>query len=390
MSNINSMNNIDLKDKRVLIRLDLNVPIHNNKIVSDYRIKLSLNTIKLALNKKAKVIMIMSHLGRPKEGLYDKSFSLLPIVNYLKKEFLNHKIILINNYLNKDISKHQKENKIIVLENVRFNIGEKENNLELSKKYANLCDVFVMDAFGCAHRKQSSTYGICKFVKIVCAGPLLISEIKFLDKALKNPKRPMIAIVGGSKVSTKFNILKTLLTIADYVIVGGGIANTFLAVNNNVGNSLYEKNFVDTAKLLMSKFNVVIPSDCFVGNKFSEDTSKLYRKINNIQKNEMILDIGNNTVKNIINLIKIAKTILWNGPLGVCEFPNFRIGTEKIVQSIINSKAFSIAGGGDTLAIIDLLKIKNKISYVSTGGGAFLESIGGKKLPVIKAIEKYN
>lgn len=381
-----SMKDVDLKNKRVLIRLDLNVPIYKNQILSDARIKSSLETIKIALKKEAQVIMIMSHLGRPQEGKYKEDFSLLPIVKNLKNFFLNQKVILLKNYTDKKIE--YSNAKIIVLENVRFNIGESQNNDQLSKKYADLCDVFVMDAFGCAHRKQSSTYGVCKFAKVVCAGPLLINELKYLNQALKTPKRPMIAILGGSKVSSKFSILKSLLQIADNVIVGGGIANTFIAINNHIGKSLYEKNFVNSAKSLSSQFNITIPNDCVVGNNFSEKEKRVPREIKEIKENEMILDIGEKTIKNLISLIKTAKTILWNGPLGVYELPNFRRGTETIAQAIINSKAFSIAGGGDTLAIIDLLDIKNKISYVSTGGGAFLEVIGGNTLPSVEIIKQ--
>lgn len=387
MLNIKKITDLNLKNKCVLMRLDLNVPIHNNKILSDARIKMSLPTIKYALKKQAKTIIIMSHLGRPKEGQYNKKFSLLPIVNYLKKEFSNNKITFYQDDLNK-IKLSNKERQIIILENVRFNIGESENSDALSQKYAKICDIFVMDAFGAIHRKQSSTYGVCKFVKNVCAGLLLISELNFLKKALNNPIRPMVAIIGGSKVSSKFSLLKYLSKIADYVIVGGGIANTFVSINNNIGKSLFEPSAIKLAKLLIKSSNFVIPEDYIVSNEFSKDGIVISRKMNEIKSNEMIMDIGKNTINKLTKLIHKSKTIIWNGPLGVYEFPNFRKGTAMVANAIIDSKAFSVAGGGDTLAIIEMLKIKDKISYISSGGGAFLEIVGGKKIPVIEMLKQ--
>ncbi|WP_425619595.1 phosphoglycerate kinase [Buchnera aphidicola] len=381
---INTIAQININNKRVLIRCDLNVPIENGIIQSDARILAALPTIELALQKNAKVI-IMSHLGRPKEGLYTKKYSLFPIFEYFKKKFSNTKIYFSNNFL-KDIS--LKAGEIAILENVRFNPGELNNSVILSKKYADLCDIFVMDAFASAHRKQSSTYGIGKFVKIACAGLLLIKEIDALKNALKNPKRPMVAIVGGSKVSTKFNVLHTLSKIADTIIVGGGIANTFLAIDHNIGKSLHEPNFIFEAKKLRDKYNIITPIDSRVGKKFCKTEKSTIKLTSNILKDEEIMDIGDQTIRKILNILKNAQTIIWNGPVGVFEFPYFRVGTEMIAKTIANSNAFSIAGGGDTLSVIDMFNIHNNISYISTGGGAFLEFIENNTLPVIKMLEK--
>lgn len=382
---IKKMTELNITEKKILIRTDLNVPIQNGIIQSDARIIAALPTIQLALQKKAKVI-IMSHLGRPQEGCYTKKYSLLPIVEYLQKKLKNIKIYFSKKYPEK-IKIHPGE--ILVLENVRFNIGELKNDRLLSKKYSDLCDIFVMDAFGSAHRKQSSTYGVGKFAKISCAGPLLISEINTLKKALKKPERPMVAIVGGAKVSTKFNVLNTLSKIADTVIVGGGIANTFLAIDHNVGKSLHEEKYINQAKKLRDKRNnIIIPIDSRVGKNFSPIEKDIMKMPFEIKKNEEIMDFGDKTINKIIKIIKKAKTIIWNGPVGVFEFPNFRKGTEIIAKQISQSNAFSIAGGGDTLSIIDMLCIKDKISYISTGGGAFLEFIEGKKLPAIQMLEE--
>ncbi|QCI27282.1 phosphoglycerate kinase [Buchnera aphidicola] len=376
------MKDLNLNNKIVLIRVDFNVPIKNNKILCDNRIKASLPTISFALKKNAKVIL-MSHLGRPKEGQYDKKLSLFPIFQYLKKIFPKNNVQFNNNLNNIKIKKKE----LLILENVRFNIGEKDNNEILSQKYANLCDIFVMDAFGSSHRKESSTYGVGIFSKIACAGPLLISEINNLEKALKNPKRPMISIVGGAKISTKFKLLEKLSKISDTVIVGGGIANTFLAIDHNIGNSLYEPKFIPLAKKLKNKNNILIPVDSRVGIEFSKLTPAYIKKPHEIKKNEEIMDIGDLSIKKIITIIKKAKTILWNGPIGVFEFPNFSLGTRALAESIAKSKAFSIAGGGETINVIEMFKISNKISYISTGGGAFLEFVEGKKLPAIKMLE---
>ncbi|WP_422667351.1 phosphoglycerate kinase [Buchnera aphidicola] len=383
--NIKKMVDLDLNNKKVLIRVDLNVPIEDGKITSDARIIATLPTIELAIKNNAK-IMIMSHLGRPQEGIYTKKYSLFPIFQYLKNYFKKEKIYFSNDYLNGiDINPGE----IYILENVRFNCGELKNDHKLSKQYANLCDIFVMDAFGSAHRIQASTYGIGNFVKIACAGPLLISEINSLKKAIKNPQRPLISIIGGSKVSTKFNILNKISQISDTVIVGGGIANTFLAINNKIGKSLYEKNFILKAKKLYDKYNIIVPIDSRVGKNFSHKEKAVIKLISNIKDNEEIMDFGDKTIQKITDIIKKAKTIIWNGPVGVFEFKHFRIGTEMIAKAISDSNAFSIAGGGDTLSVIDMFNIKNNISYISTGGGAFLEFIEGKKLPSIQMLENH-
>lgn len=381
---IRKMTELNITEKRILIRSDLNVPIENGIIQSDARILAALPTIELALQKKAKVI-IMSHLGRPKEGYYTKKYSLFPIFEYFKKKFNNTKIYFSNNFLD-GIKLNPGE--IALLENTRFNKGELNNDEQLSKKYSDLCDIFVMDAFGSAHRMQSSTYGIGKFVKIACAGLLLISEIDALKKALKKPKRPMVAIVGGSKVSTKFNVLNKLSKIADTIIVGGGIANTFLAIDYKIGKSLYEPDFVCEAKKLRDKYNIIVPIDSRVGKNFCKNEQAIIKSPDNIKEDEEIMDFGDESIKKIISIITQSQTIMWNGPVGVFEFPNFRKGTEMIAKTIANSNAFSIAGGGDTLSVIDMFNIKNNISYISTGGGAFLEFIEGKKLPAIQMLEE--
>ncbi|QCI18409.1 phosphoglycerate kinase [Buchnera aphidicola (Aphis nasturtii)] len=382
---VRNINEINISEKRVLIRCDLNVPIKNGVIQSDARILASLPTIELALQKKAKVI-VMSHLGRPKNESYEKQYSLFPIFEYLKKKINYTKVYFASDY-SKVIPINSGE--LLILENVRFNPGELKNDNILSKRYSTLCDIFVMDAFGTAHRKQASTYGIGKFVKIACAGPLLISEITMLKKALKNPKRPMVSIIGGSKVSTKFNVLNNLANISDIVIVGGGIANTFLAIDYDVGKSLHEPQFISKAKKLRDNYNnIIVPIDSRVGKNFSESEKSIIKLPSNIKKNEEIMDFGDNTITKVVKIIEKAKTILWNGPVGVFEFPNFRKGTEKIAQAIANNSNFSVAGGGDTLSVIDMFRIKNEISYISTGGGAFLEFIEGKKLPAIDMLEK--
>ncbi|MCW5197154.1 phosphoglycerate kinase [Buchnera aphidicola] len=389
IKNMLHMNELNLKNKKVLIRVDFNVPIVNNKIMSDMRIQASIPTIQLALKNHAKVI-VMSHLGRPKEGKYQKQFSLLPIFQYLKKIFNKTKIYFSNNLNKIQINSGE----LLILENVRFNIGEKNNDISLSQKYASLCDIFVMDAFGSAHRKESSTFGIGMFTKIACAGPLLISEIKKLSIVLKNPERPMISIVGGSKISTKFKLIQSLAKLSDTVIVGGGIANTFLAIDYNIGKSLYEPKFIDMAKKIKHQYNIIIPIDSRVGTNFSTKSSAIVKKPFEIHNNEEIMDLGDKSIENMTKIIKKAKTILWNGPVGVFEFPKFSIGTKKLATSIANSKAFSIAGGGETISVINMFNIQNKISYISTGGGAFLEFIEKNTLSSIHMLEiskkKYN
>ncbi|MBG6242523.1 MAG: phosphoglycerate kinase [Candidatus Symbiopectobacterium sp. Dall1.0] len=378
------MTDLDLAGKRVLIRADLNVPVKEGKVTSDARIRASLPTIEIALKQGARV-MVTSHLGRPTEGEYNEEFSLLPVVNYLKDK-ISSPVRLAKDYLDGvDVA----EGELVVLENVRFNKGEKKDDEELSKKYAALCDVFVMDAFGTAHRAQASTHGVGKFADIACAGPLLADELEALGKALINPERPMVAIVGGSKVSTKLTVLGSLSKIADQLIVGGGIANTFVAAQgHNVGKSLYEADLIPEAKKLLETCDIPVPSDVRVATEFSETATATLKSVTAIKDDEQILDLGDVSAERLADILKNAKTILWNGPVGVFEFPNFRKGTEIIAQAIADSDAFSIAGGGDTLAAIDLFGIADKISYISTGGGAFLEFVEGKKLPAVVMLEE--
>ncbi|QJC37250.1 phosphoglycerate kinase [Enterobacteriaceae endosymbiont of Donacia thalassina] len=379
-----SILNLDISNKILLIRSDLNVPLDiKGNITSDIRIRLSLPTIKYALEKKAKII-IASHLGRPTEGIYNPLFSLKKIAIYLEK-ILKHKVILKKKYLN---GCNFEKNEIFLLENVRFNIGEKSNSKKLSKQYASLCDIFVMDAFATSHRMHSSTYGIINFAKQSCAGLLLINEIKNLNKFLKNPEKPIISIVGGSKISTKFNVLKKLSKLSHKVIVGGGIANTLLSLNNDIGHSLYEPNSILLAQEIIKKCkNIILPIDCIVSTSVTNNSLIKNKNVNNILKNEKILDIGYKTINIIKCELQKAKTILWNGPIGVFELKNFRKGTEIIIKAIIHSNAFSIVGGGDTLAAVELFNAFNQISYISTGGGAFLKYIEENKLPVISILE---
>ena len=378
------MTDLDLAGKRVFIRADLNVPVKDGKVTSDARIRASLPTIELALKQGAKV-MVTSHLGRPTEGEYNEEFSLLPVVNYLK-EHLKSPVRLAKDYLD---GVEVAEGELVVLENVRFNKGEKKDDEALSKKYAALCDIYVMDAFGTAHRAQASTHGVGKFAPIACAGPLLSAELEALGKALGNPARPMVAIVGGSKVSTKLTVLDSLSKIADQLIVGGGIANTFVAAQgNNVGKSLYEADLVGTASKLLETCDIPVPTDVRVATEFSETAVATVKSVKDIKDDEQILDMGDESAYRLAEIIKNAKTILWNGPVGVFEFPNFRKGTEIVAQAIADSDAFSIAGGGDTLAAIDLFGIADKISYISTGGGAFLEFVEGKALPAVVMLEE--
>ncbi|HGO4162305.1 TPA: phosphoglycerate kinase [Serratia marcescens] len=378
------MTDLDLAGKRVLIRSDLNVPVKDGKVTSDARIRASLPTIEAALKQGARV-MVTSHLGRPTEGEYNEEFSLLPVVNYLK-DHLKSPVRLAKDYLDGvDVA----EGELVVLENVRFNKGEKKDDETLSKKYAALCDVYVMDAFGTAHRAQASTHGVGKFAPVACAGPLLSAELEALGKALGNPARPMVAIVGGSKVSTKLTVLDSLSKIADQLIVGGGIANTFVAAQgNNVGQSLYEPDLIPNAQKLLETCDIPVPTDVRVATEFSETATATVKQANEIQDNEQILDMGDVSAERLAVILKNAKTILWNGPVGVFEFPNFRKGTEIVAHAIADSDAFSIAGGGDTLAAIDLFGIADKISYISTGGGAFLEFVEGKPLPAVVMLEE--
>lgn len=379
-----NMKELDLKGKRIFIRSDLNVPVKNGKVTSDARIRASLPTIEAAIKQGAKV-MVTSHLGRPTEGEYDAQYSLQPVVDYLK-EHVSFPVRLVKDYLD-GVELHEGE--LVVLENVRFNKGENKDDEALAKKYAALCDVFVMDAFGTAHRAQASTHGIGLFAPISCAGPLLADELEALGKALDNPARPMVAIVAGSKVSTKLTVLDSLSKIADQLIVGGGIANTFIAAKGyNVGKSLYEADLIPESKKLMTNCDIPFPTDVRVASEFSETAIATEKSVDQVQDDELILDLGDKSAEQLAEIIKNAKTILWNGPVGVFEFPNFRKGTEIVARAIADSKGFSIAGGGDTLAAIDLFGIKDKISYISTGGGAFLEFVEGKQLPAVVMLEK--
>ena len=382
------MADLDLAGKRVFIRADLNVPVKEGKVTSDARIRATIPTLKLALEKGAKV-MVTSHLGRPTEGVFEEKDSLQPVVDYLNASDLGVPVRLVRDYLD---GVDVKDGEIVVLENVRVNKGEKKNEEELSKKYAALCDVFVMDAFGTAHRAQASTHGVAQFAPVACAGPLLAAELDALGKALKEPQRPMLAIVGGSKVSTKLTVLDSLSKVADQLIVGGGIANTFIAAEgHNVGKSLYEADLIPEAQRLSKATNIPVPVDVRVGTEFSETAPAVEKAVNEVAENESIFDIGDKSAEELAAIIRGAKTILWNGPVGVFEFPNFRKGTEIVAQAIVDATAngaFSIAGGGDTLAAIDMFGIADKISYISTGGGTFLEFVEGKVLPAVEILEQ--
>ncbi|HIF9074353.1 TPA: phosphoglycerate kinase [Photobacterium damselae] len=377
------MTDLDLAGKRVFIRADLNVPVKDGKVTSDARILASLPTIKHCLEAGAKV-MVTSHLGRPTEGEYAEEFSLQPVVNYLN-DALDCDVKLAKDYLD---GLELNAGELVVLENVRFNKGEKKNEDELSKKYAALCDVFVMDAFGTAHRAQASTYGVGMFAPIACAGPLLANELEALGKAMDNPARPMVAIVGGSKVSTKLTVLESLSKIADQIVVGGGIANTFIAAEgNDVGKSLYEVDLIGTAKELMAQTSIPVATDVVCAKEFSESAEATVKAATEIAADDMVLDIGPDSAAELARIIKDAKTILWNGPVGVFEIDQFGKGTEVVAKAIAESEGFSVAGGGDTLAAIDKYGIKDQVSYISTGGGAFLEFVEGKKLPAVEMLE---
>jgi len=384
------MTDLDLAGKRVLIREDLNVPIKNGKVTSDARIRASLHTIEHATKAGAKVL-VMSHLGRPTEGEYDERFSLWPVAEHLSG-LLKKKVTLVRDWLN-GVGEMQVGD-VVLCENVRFNKGEKNNDDALAKKMAALCDIYVMDAFGTAHRAQASTHGAAKYAPVACAGPLLAGELEALAKVLDNPARPMVAIVGGSKVSTKLTVLDSLSRVVDRLIVGGGIANTFIAaVGHNVGHSLCEKDLIPEAKRLMEAAKtkggeIPVPTDVVVGKEFSESAEATLKKVDEVADDEMILDIGPKTSIRYAELLKHAGTIVWNGPVGVFEFDQFGEGTKALSMAIADSPAFSIAGGGDTLAAISKYGIADKISYISTGGGAFLEFLEGKKLPVVAVLEE--
>lgn len=378
------MTDLDLKGKRVLIREDLNVPVKDGQVQSDARIKAALPTLKLALEKGA-AVMVCSHLGRPTEGEFSAENSLKPVAEYLCKA-LGREVPLLADYLD---GVEVKAGDLVLFENVRFNKGEKKNADELAQKYAALCDVFVMDAFGTAHRAEGSTHGVARFAKVAAAGPLLAAELDALGKALGNPARPMAAIVAGSKVSTKLDVLNSLAGICDQLIVGGGIANTFLAAaGHKVGKSLYEADLVETAKAIAAKVKVPLPVDVVVAKEFAESAVATVKAIAEVADDDMILDIGPQTAAQFAELLKTSKTILWNGPVGVFEFDQFGEGTRTLANAIADSAAFSIAGGGDTLAAIDKYGIAERISYISTGGGAFLEFVEGKVLPAVEILEQ--
>ncbi|MGI1178685.1 phosphoglycerate kinase [Pseudomonas aeruginosa] len=378
------MTDLDLKGKRVLIREDLNVPVKDGQVQNDARIKAALPTLKLALEKGA-AVMVCSHLGRPTEGEFSAENSLKPVAEYLSKA-LGREVPLLADYLD---GVEVKAGDLVLFENVRFNKGEKKNADELAQKYAALCDVFVMDAFGTAHRAEGSTHGVARFAKVAAAGPLLAAELDALGKALGNPARPMAAIVAGSKVSTKLDVLNSLAGICDQLIVGGGIANTFLAAaGHKVGKSLYEADLVETAKAIAAKVKVPLPVDVVVAKEFAESAVATVKAIAEVADDDMILDIGPQTAAQFAELLKTSKTILWNGPVGVFEFDQFGEGTRTLANAIADSAAFSIAGGGDTLAAIDKYGIAERISYISTGGGAFLEFVEGKVLPAVEILEQ--
>jgi phosphoglycerate kinase len=382
--NVQTMTALDLSGKRVLIREDLNVPIRDGQVTSDARIRASLPTIKAARDAGARV-MLMSHLGRPTEGEPEDQFSLAPVAAHLG-ELLGSPVRLINDYL--DTAPDVAEGEVVLLENVRFNKGEKKDEESLSRAYAALCDVYVMDAFGTAHRAQASTHGVARFAPDACAGPLLAAELEALEKALAAPRAPMVAIVGGSKVSTKLDVLKALSDKCHQLIVGGGIANTFIAAAGyNVGKSLYEADLLETARALMDKVEIPLPTDVVVATEFSDKAEAIVRDVADVRDDEMILDIGPDTASRFGALLKDAGTILWNGPVGVFEIDQFANGTEKLAMAIAESDAFSIAGGGDTLAAIDKYAVESRVSYISTGGGAFLEYVEGKTLPAVAALE---
>ncbi|MBD1549900.1 phosphoglycerate kinase [Pseudomonas typographi] len=378
------MTDLDLSGKRVLIREDLNVPIKDGKVASDARILAALPTIKLALEKGA-AVMVCSHLGRPTEGEFSAENSLKPVAEYLAKA-LGRDVPLVADYLG---GVEVAPGNVVLFENVRFNKGEKKNADELAQQYAALCDVFVMDAFGTAHRAEGSTHGVAKFAKVAAAGPLLAAELDALGKALKAPAKPMAAIVAGSKVSTKLDVLNSLSGVCDQLIVGGGIANTFLAAaGHKVGKSLYEPDLLGTAREIAAKVKVPLPVDVVVAKEFAQDAAATVKGIDEVAEDDMILDIGPQTAAQFAELLKACKTILWNGPVGVFEFDQFGGGTQTLAKAIAESPAFSIAGGGDTLAAIDKYGVGGQISYISTGGGAFLEFVEGKVLPAVAILEQ--
>lgn len=384
------MNQLDLTAKLVLIREDFNVPIAAGKVANDMRIRATLPTIEMARAAGAKVIL-MSHLGRPEEGVtidQQVQFSLQPVADHLA-QLLNCDVPLVSDYLTNPDCLSNAGSSVVLLENVRVNNGEKGNDANLAKSYAELCDIFVMDAFGTAHRAQASTHGVAEYAALACAGPLLAKELDALDRSLQDPARPLMAVVGGAKVSSKLEILKNLSTMADQLIVGGGIANTFLLASGiNIGKSLHEPGLVDMARELMAKTNIPLPADVVVAKEFAENATATTKQLTEIDDNDMILDIGPATALRFAELIGNMKTIIWNGPVGVFEFSQFANGTETVAKAIAKNTGFSIAGGGETISAIGKYSVTEDISYISTGGGAFLEYVQGIKLPAVDILEK--
>lgn len=379
-----NMTDFNLAGRRVLIREDLNVPVKDGKVTSDARIRAALPTLELALKAGAKVI-VMSHLGRPTEGQFEQEFSLAPVAAHLG-QLLGREVPVVKDWQQ---GLNIADGELVLLENVRFNKGEKKDNEDLAKAYAALCEVFVMDAFGTAHRAEASTHGVAKFAPVACAGLLLSAELDSLEKALKKPARPLVAIVGGSKVSTKLTVLENLSDKVDQLIVGGGIANTFLAAAGfPVGKSLCEHDLIPAAKALMEKTNIPLPVDVVVGKEFNENAAATIKDVKDVADDDMIFDIGPKSAAQLAQLLKNAQSIIWNGPVGVFEFDQFGEGTKTISRAIAESPAFSIAGGGDTLAAVDKYGIEKDVSYISTGGGAFLEYVEGKTLPAVAVLEE--
>ncbi|MDX1836051.1 phosphoglycerate kinase [Legionella taurinensis] len=387
--NLIKMRDLDLRGKRVLIREDLNVPIKDGLITSDQRLQAALPTLKAALEAGAAVI-VLSHLGRPDEGKFDKRFSLEPVAHYLDQH-LDYPVRFVSDYLN---GVEVKPGELVICENVRFNVGETGYDHVLAKKLAALCDIFIMDAFGTAHRAHASTYGVAQYAPVAAAGPLLVSELEALEHVLKDPKKPIVAIVGGSKVSTKLSLLRELVGLVDHLILGGGLVNTFLkAQGYEIGMSLYEESLLDEARTVLALAeakgcNIPLPTDVVVGKSFSDNCPAFNKSLNGVATDDMIMDIGPDTISHYVDIIEEAETIIWNGPLGVFEFPQFAYGTRAVAIAIADSNAFSIAGGGDTLAAIDLYDLNEQISYISTGGGAFLEYLEGKTLPAVAILEE--
>ena len=378
------MTDLDLAGKRVLIREDLNVPVSDGQVTSDARIRAALPTIQHAVAAGAKVIL-MSHLGRPTEGEYNSDFSMEPVAKYLSS-VLGQQVRLEQSWTS---GLDLEVGEVVILENVRFNPGEKKNDDTLAKAYANLCDIFVMDAFGTAHRAQASTHGVAKYAPVACAGPLLANELDALGKALAAPTPPVSAIVGGSKVSTKLMVLEALSGKVDQLIVGGGIANTFLAAAGKpVGKSLCETDLIPAARELMEKVNIPLPTDVVVGKEFSATAEATIKSVDDVAEDDMIFDIGPESAANLAAQLKTMGTIIWNGPVGVFEFDQFGEGTKTLALAIAESDGFSIAGGGDTLAAVDKYEIAEQVSYISTGGGAFLEYVEGKELPAVAILEQ--